>query len=278
MEPALQGPVENGIRAHNLYQCSLETLREGTTLDAGGLPDGITAGQVIARLTPQQQAALEPLIARVPPGMKLAPVVYTRIPSIENRKVWKQFRNTVIRHFYRHMAEQFPDQLKQMGFDQHAISEMAQGHRPVSSSGHGYKVSVDHIIERAGSGEWGYAVAIDPDLHKADGSPVTSRKVNHARNLVMLTQRDHDLKNAINDIQFRDVAANSCRLGVMLVPDHDQIGLSPMNHLQRVRQDRGKLEATPKAEERKRRRKLKKQSTSRKARHATRQRLQAASA
>ncbi|MGM0422831.1 MAG: hypothetical protein ACQEQL_07030, partial [Pseudomonadota bacterium] len=89
-----------------------------------------------------------------------------------------------------------------------------------------YSVSVDHIIERAGSGRMGQTRSMDADLEilpDKNGNRETLQ-VNHMRNLVLLPNAVHfDCKNLLNSLQEITVLQQSgaFRWSVMLVPKHD---------------------------------------------------------
>lgn len=104
-----------------------------------------------------------------------------------------------------------------MGICDHGIERMKNGFDPADSRGRVYSLSVDHIIERAGSGRMGLEKAVDPLM--PPGSPPTY-KVNHFSNLILLPQKLHDLKNTINSLQsVSERPVGSSTWCYMLVPD-----------------------------------------------------------
>ncbi len=159
----------------------------------------------------------------IPEGFRLEPIVYTRVSKDQNKIVYNEFRDFVRPRFMRFLANYYADDLKTLGICDYGIKRMSQGIDPCDSDGRLYDISVDHIIERAGSGKMAYTKAEDQKLQGMcefeDFKP--TYWVNHFDNLMLLPNQIHfDRKNAINDIQqmHRGLKEHESVWGVMMAP------------------------------------------------------------
>lgn len=163
------------------------------------------------------QQMMEKIITRPPEGFKFAPVVFSRISKEQNQEVVKEFSKKVRPKFMKFLAENHAADLKKLGICDHGIERMKNGFDPADQGGRVYDVSVDHIIERAGSGRLGLEQAVDPLM--PPGSAPTF-KINHFLNLILLPHKLHTLKNTVNTIQsVAERPEGSSTWCYMLVPD-----------------------------------------------------------
>lgn len=138
-------------------------------------------------------------IQKVPAQFSLSELMYTRITSEQNKTVMKEFSTYVRPRFLMFLAEKFPKELKQLGICDHGIDRMKNGLDPQDEDRNVYNMTVDHIIERSGSGNWGYDKEMDEGIHNGHRE---TYKANHFANLTMLPSTIHsDIKNVINDVQ-----------------------------------------------------------------------------
>ncbi len=152
-----------------------------------------------------------------PAGFKLAPLVFSRISKEQNKEIYREFETIVQPAFLKFLAGNHADDLKKLGICEYGIARMGSGLLPIDKSGRHYDVSVDHVIERAGSGKMGLEKEIDPLM--PPGSPPTY-KVNHFENFILLPQKIHDFKNAINMLQDTPGrAVGTSTWCFMLLPD-----------------------------------------------------------
>ncbi len=148
-----------------------------------------------------QLEKFEKAVANIPPQFSLTEIKYTRISKEQNQKVEHEYSDYVRPRFLMFLAEKFSDDLKKLGICDHGITRMKNGLDPADEHRNIYNMTVDHIIERAGSGDWGENRALDGDIPKNSGRRATY-KVNHFDNLIMLPAPIHDdIKNAINEVQ-----------------------------------------------------------------------------
>jgi len=156
----------------------------------------------------------------IPDGLGMAPVLYTRISRDQNKAVYREFCKKVKPKFYKFLAQNHKQDLQKLGICDHGIERMKKGMSPANKHGKSYNVSIDHIIERAGSGKFGLEKAQDPYLSAAS-SP--TYKVNHFNNLILMTQTVHDdVKNAINEKQkLWELSPGKSKWGFMAVPVRD---------------------------------------------------------
>ncbi len=163
---------------------------------------------------PARAAAFDAMLAKVPEGFALAPALYVRIPHAKNAALESEYLFSVRQHFLKFLAASQRGALRDLGICEHGIARMARGLDPATADGRRYHVSVDHIIERFGSGRLSDARAPDAARGGAETYPV-----NHFANLILLPQDVHDLKNSLNAAQgIHDLKDGECRWILMLVP------------------------------------------------------------
>lgn len=137
------------------------------------------------------------LLKSLPKGMTLVPVFYSRVASEQVSRISREFSEHVRPLFMQFLAETREKDLRAMGVSERGIENMRHGREPFDEKGLRYSLSVDHVIERSGSGRWSYESALDPY------SPDTQQryKVNHFSNLIFLPESVHTLKNKLNTMQ-----------------------------------------------------------------------------
>ena len=138
-------------------------------------------------------------ISNIPKGFSLSAVMYSRISGEQNRKVEKEFSTYVRPRFMIYLAENHSDDLKKIGICKCGIERMRNGLEPTDKNWNFYNLTVDHIIERSGSGELGRKKEYD----KKTGQYMhPTYKVNHFANLILMPHSIHnDVKNFINELQ-----------------------------------------------------------------------------
>lgn len=184
-----------------------------------GLPDvpDIDALSSEFNLKSKHARKLSEAIEKLPDGMDLVPVMYTKIPSEQNRDIMDEFAGGVERDFYRYLARHHSEDLRQAGFCDHAIEQMGRGRPPANESGQLYNYDVDHVIERAGSGQLGLEKEKDPDLE----GDILTYPVNHMANFFFLPREVHEIKNEINKYQLMNIEDGESRIIWMAVPNPD---------------------------------------------------------
>lgn len=162
----------------------------------------------------------EDALRKLPADWQIVPVLYTRIEKLDNADVWTEFNLEVQPRFLKWLAETRAGELKEMGICDFGISRMKLGLFPCDEEGNYYPVSVDHMIERAGSGKLGLTRGQDP-LAPAD-MPQTYQ-ANWFSNLFLVSEKLHAVKNAINEPQdlSRKILPGDSRYGVMALPLRD---------------------------------------------------------
>lgn len=158
----------------------------------------------------------EALLQNPPDGFDLVPVYYVRAPAHRKEEVLDEYSFNVRPRFLRHLAVNHAKELAALGLCAHAIGRMREGLDPLRADGAYYSVSIDHIVERSGSGTWASTRLRDPHdpEHEADVSPV-----NHFRNLILLPEHVHQAKNTLNHLQISDkLEEGEGRWVLMLVP------------------------------------------------------------
>jgi len=168
----------------------------------------------------REQTQLIEAFNNMPKGFELVPLVYSRISPQQNKIVQKEFSRYVKPKFMRFLAREHTADLKKLGICDHGIQRMRKGLDAADKNGNHYDLSVDHVIERSGSGKLGLEKAVDPLLPK--GSKPTFI-VNHLSNFILLPHSIHgDIKNLINDTQrLYDLSAGEAAWGYMVIPDRD---------------------------------------------------------
>ena len=139
----------------------------------------------------------EQILKEVPPGFALTPVVYSRITTAENALIKNEYSYLVRPSFLRFCAEHHADELKNLGICDSGIDRMRNGLDPADEQGELYSVNIDHILERAGSGMYGKTKAPDAD----NPGMAEAYKPNHFGNLMLIPEKVHEFKNALNDLQ-----------------------------------------------------------------------------
>ena len=147
----------------------------------------------------KQIKRFEETMKKVPDQFSISELMYTRITSDQNKIVMNEFSDYVRPRFLMFLAERFPDDLKQLGICEHGIERMRNGLDPEDEDRNAYNMTIDHIIERSGSGTWGYDQELDEGIHNGHRETFI---VNHFANLTMLPSTIHsDIKNVINEVQ-----------------------------------------------------------------------------
>ena len=160
----------------------------------------------------------EQILKEVPKGFQLVPVLYSRVDPDAKAKLTEEYQYHVRPRFLKFLAERHADELKALGISDLGIKRMKDGLDPTNEKGELYSVNIDHIIERNGSGVWGAEKEADPDQpgYKPKYHP------NHFGNFILLPEKIHEFKNALNDIQH----ASQTPLGqnkwiLMMTPERD---------------------------------------------------------
>ena len=179
------------------------TITQLSTATAGGVvPSAPPAIEdMVARLRaddPTRAQEFQTLLAKLPQGFALVPVLYTRIEKSHNAQLESEYVLSVRQRFLKFLGQTQQQSLRALGICEHGIARMARGLDPATVSGDRYDLSVDHIIERNGSGALSNARAKDP-LRAADNAE--SWPVNHFDNLILMQQDIHDYKNRLNALQ-----------------------------------------------------------------------------
>ena len=168
------------------------------------------------RGTSDRVAAFNAALAQLPEGFALAPVLFTRIPRAVNASLESEYLFSVRPRFLKFLAETQKTALSDLGVCDHGIARMARGLDPATVDGRRYDLSVDHIIERFGSGALAARREKDPQRSDTDAE---SYPVNHFGNLILLPQDIHNLKNALNAAQgIHNLKEGESRWILMLVP------------------------------------------------------------
>lgn len=169
---------------------------------------------------PDKAAQLEAAMANIPVGFALVPTLYTRIKQSENAALENEYLPSVRPQFLKFLAATQKQELRALGICEHGIARMARGLDPASVTGERYALSVDHIIERSGSGRLSDARAKDPQRRDAGAE---TYPVNHFANLILLPQDIHDFKNRLNALQdIGSMKDGQSRWILMLVPVTDE--------------------------------------------------------
>ncbi len=161
----------------------------------------------------------ENIIADLPVGFRLAPVLYSTIKHRENAGIYSQFSSCVKPQFFRFLAENHAEELKALGICSKGIKRMTQGQKPVDESNRPYDVNVDHIIERFGGGRASLTEEVDPQMPR--GSQPT-HLTNHFANLMLMPRDVHERKNKLNEIQGASKTPfGESKWVLMIVPEVD---------------------------------------------------------
>lgn len=172
----------------------------------------ISHGEAVSHLQ-----EFDKIVANVPKGFRLAPVLYSRNKFDQNDDVYIEFELRIRAEFLRFLAEQHADELRSLGICESGIALMKEGKEPLDEAGHFYDINIDHIIERSGSGTMGTTQDIDPA--RAPGSP-PSYRVNHFSNFILLPVQIHQIKNKLNELQrTSEVPPGHVQWVLMMVPE-----------------------------------------------------------
>lgn len=165
---------------------------------------------------PIRAQEFQTLLAKLPQGFALTPVLYTRITQAQGAALESEYVFSVRQRFLKFLAQTQKKALRDLGICEHGIARMARGLDPANVNGERYAVSVDHIIERGGSGTM--AQARSKDELRSD-SMAETYPPNHFGNLLLLPQDIHDYKNRLNGLQdiHKLAPGESCWI-LMLTP------------------------------------------------------------
>lgn len=158
----------------------------------------IEGGEVAIERVKLEIKNFEESIAHVPDGFELVPVLYSKIQKEVNESILAEYSHHVRPRFLMFIAEKYPHELKALGVADVGIARMLKGLDPTDEKGNYYEISIDHIIERSGSGKWSVGKTIDPE-QPSYASP--KYLPNHFGNLVFLPDQIHQYKNRLNDLQ-----------------------------------------------------------------------------
>lgn len=165
----------------------------------------------------EQLEEFDKIVASVPRGFKLVPVYYSRVSQSNNEAVLDEYLFHVRSDFLRFVADNHTNELRALGISEHGIGRMKKGLDPSNMKGEIYHVSIDHIIERSGGGNFSLVKQKDPDL--GDDSPMRF-SVNHYGNLILLPEKIHQFKNTLNSLQrITDVPPGEGRWALMMIPE-----------------------------------------------------------
>lgn len=145
---------------------------------------------------PQKMEDMLEKIAHMPADMEIITLPYARVPKEQNDAVWAEFQAQSEPAFYRYLAANHGDALKEAGFCDYGISCFARGLAPTTAEGLPYNVDVDHLVERAGGGKLSTEKSVDP---VTGGAPTFG--INHISNLCLIMRDIHKLKNDLNSTQ-----------------------------------------------------------------------------
>lgn len=165
-----------------------------------------------------QMNIFERTLRDVPRGFKLVPVYYSRISQEQNEIVHDEYSFYVRADFLKYVGHNHADELRALGICEHGIHRMKKGLDAADTNGELYDLSIDHIIERSGGGYFSMVKHHDPDQpDQPERFPV-----NHFGNLILLPEKIHRFKNALNAIQkIADVGDGKWML--MLIPDRNNM-------------------------------------------------------
>ncbi|MBU6475514.1 MAG: hypothetical protein KGQ70_06085, partial [Alphaproteobacteria bacterium] len=162
-------------------------------------------------------AQFEEILANVPNGFRLVPVLYTTIKHQQNAQIYSQFKSHVRPEFLRFLAREHAGELVALGICQKGIRQMALGRKPVDERNRPYAVNIDHIIERFGGGKASLTKEVDPQM--PPGSAPT-HLTNHFANLMLMPLAVHDLKNQLNELQgAANTPLGTSKWVLMIVPE-----------------------------------------------------------
>jgi hypothetical protein len=189
-----------------------EQSREGA---APGDPP--TAYEISHRRAAEGIKEFEKILANVPDGFRLVPVLYTTVDQKQNEKIKREFSARVRPHFLHFLAEEYADELKALGIGPRGVEMMRKGLYPVDAAGNLYAMNIDHIIECFGGGKMSLQKETDP-LMPAGSNPTFL--VNHFSNFILLPIQVHEFKNLLNGLQnLAQTKTGESRWALMLIPE-----------------------------------------------------------
>lgn len=193
---------------------------KGHDPDAVSARDALTAR--LAKLV-ERQEKLAALVENPPAGFDFAAVLYSRVDHDQAHKVRSEFNNRARAGFLKFIAEKHPDQLRAFGMTEEGIDRMRHGYDPITADGRLYYISVDHIIEKSGSGKMAFERVPDPlHLEAGSGDVKGSYRANHYNNLILMPDDIHWAKNLLNDAQgVPQIEIGQHRWVAMLIPKRD---------------------------------------------------------
>ncbi|MDI1228462.1 MAG: hypothetical protein PSY14_12330 [bacterium] len=171
------------------------------------------------KLAKESQLMFEELIVDVPKGFKLVPTFYSRITTDENNLIKDEYSFSVRPRFLKFLGDNYGDDLRALGIPDAGIERMKGGLDPSDGNDTFYRLNVDHIVERAGSGLMGKTRSPDPD----NGNRM-AYNVNHLGNFVLLPEQVHEYKNKLNDLQVAsDMPFGKGKWILMMAPERNDI-------------------------------------------------------
>ncbi|HYD18268.1 MAG TPA: hypothetical protein VEF76_07305 [Patescibacteria group bacterium] len=218
--PIPPAPTADDLIEKTRLRLSKEVLAAQAWLDAADPENERTIEQRrkdVKQATENQQM-FEDLLNDVPHGFKLVPTFYSRITTDENNAIKQEYSYSVRPRFLKFLGENYADDLRALGIPDAGIERMKGGLDPSDGKGTYYRLNVDHIVERAGSGMMGKTRSPDPD----NGNRVTY-DVNHLGNFVLLPEQVHEYKNKLNDLQVAsDMPFQKGKWILMMVPERNE--------------------------------------------------------
>lgn len=166
----------------------------------------------------ENEKIFEDLLNNVPEGFRLAPVFYDRITMEENNAIKEEYSYHVRPRFLKFLADNYAQDLQALGVPGEGIARMKGGLDPVDARGNLFNLTVDHIIERAGSGMLGKTKSVDPD--QPGSAPAFN--INHFGNFILLPEKVHEYKNTLNDLQeASDMPYGKGKWILMMTPERN---------------------------------------------------------
>lgn len=176
--------------------------------------------EAVLKQAQENEKTFEYILDNVPDGFRLVPVFYDRITMEENNAIKDEYSYKVRPRFLKFLGENYAKDLKALGVPDEGIERMKSGLDPVDAHGNLFNLTVDHIVERAGSGKMGTTRSADPDL---PGLAPTF-EVNHIGNFVLLPEKVHEFKNILNDLQeASDMPYGKGKWILMMAPERNAL-------------------------------------------------------
>lgn len=180
--------------------------------------DNDPSGEGRARRAYQLETFNDIVSKTPPPGFEIVPVLYARAQSCFSRDIEDEYYDRVRGSYLAWLAENHADGLRRMGIAETGIERMKKRLDPTDDNGRYYAVSIDHIIERSGCGDWAqkHNKKIDPERRAVVGARFA---VNHFGNMILMPDEVHELKNALNGVQnITQTDPKHPRWVLMLIP------------------------------------------------------------